>query len=725
MFNKKIQKGSVLITLVVGMILMGTLGAGIYSFTTSASFGQLMGNSDNEAYNLAKAGIRYGSSLQTTTYLPTTFLMPDANHTFTVNISGGIITSTGMVNSGTALMAAKTITTDTSWSPVTPYIPITGVTSPIVTNPSAIVPNQIAKTISIGGGVTNNDGGIWYQGSNQIGNCINGVCNFGTCLYAYFDFTSVTEDFSAGSTTNGEGFTFDLISAIKNARNRTGGAAPGIPQGELLGYAGPGTTTDKLGLIPPKIGFEFDTYPETGTSSICGTNSRNDGTPFANHTALLFWGNRTNAACGAYPGDSFDDNKHGAGGTGNDPLNPTKGTQGYYEGAGRTCKSSGNTCNWLEDGYPYSVRVEIARPTPDTATSGTFNYVINAWVIRPIDAGFTPLQTTHYQDVTAHYADSNPQISKTITLGFQDHSDLSKIFFGFTEGTGTVSQNITLSNLKVNFPIGGGTCTSAVSCSYNINPTTATLGTGAGSSAFNITAGGGCTWAASSDALWLTTAAAGTGTGSPQAVNYSYSANACSTRIGNITVGGQVFTATQTGAATPLSITTASPLPNATKNSAYSTTIAKTGGADPYTWSVSTGALPPGLTLDASTGVISGTPTTSLLYNFTISVTDNCGTVASQPFSIQVMCSSYNIWNTTGATYDFEVSGTCRTNRPNTSEITISVTQLTSGQTTKKYNAGSNCNSSLATLTYLQAATADTNGNCRVNYTPADTFTDR
>src|SRR5580704_19011373 len=46
-------------------------------------------------------------------------------------------------------------------------------------------------------------------------------------------------------------------------------------------------------------------------------------------------------------------------------------------------------------------------------------------------------------------------------------------------------------------------------------------------------------------------------------------------------------------------------------STAYSATLAAAGGTPPYRWSVSSGALPAGLTLAAATGVISGTPTTT------------------------------------------------------------------------------------------------------------------
>src|SRR5204863_67883 len=56
-----------------------------------------------------------------------------------------------------------------------------------------------------------------------------------------------------------------------------------------------------------------------------------------------------------------------------------------------------------------------------------------------------------------------------------------------------------------------------------------------------------------------------------------------------------------------LTITTAS-LANGQIGALYSQTLTATGGAAPYRWTAMSGRLPRGLTLDESTGWISGTP---------------------------------------------------------------------------------------------------------------------
>ena len=89
----------------------------------------------------------------------------------------------------------------------------------------------------------------------------------------------------------------------------------------------------------------------------------------------------------------------------------------------------------------------------------------------------------------------------------------------------------------------------------------------------------------------------------------------------------------------PLSIATTS-LPNASRGSPYGFPLAASGGIAPITWSISSGALPPGLSLDPTSGQISGTPMTQGTFTFTPTATDSAippqtATVAS-PLSLVV-----------------------------------------------------------------------------------------
>jgi hypothetical protein len=116
------------------------------------------------------------------------------------------------------------------------------------------------------------------------------------------------------------------------------------------------------------------------------------------------------------------------------------------------------------------------------------------------------------------------------------------------------------------------------------------------------------TWASSNTAV-ATINSAGLATG----------AGAGTTTISG-TQGAVSGSTTLTVQPAPLTITTTS-LPGGTVGVAYSATLAANGGTLPYTWSI-TGSLPGGLTLNATTGGIAGTPTTAGTFNFTAQVVD-------------------------------------------------------------------------------------------------------
>jgi prepilin-type N-terminal cleavage/methylation domain-containing protein len=66
----------------------------------------------------------------------------------------------------------------------------------------------------------------------------------------------------------------------------------------------------------------------------------------------------------------------------------------------------------------------------------------------------------------------------------------------------------------------------------------------------------------------------------------------------------------------------------------YTQTLKGIGGTEPYSWSISSGNLPGWATLNASTGVISGTPNSTGTTSFTVMLNDSAGKTATKDFSI-------------------------------------------------------------------------------------------
>lgn len=109
-----------------------------------------------------------------------------------------------------------------------------------------------------------------------------------------------------------------------------------------------------------------------------------------------------------------------------------------------------------------------------------------------------------------------------------------------------------------------------------------------------------------------------------------------------------------------------SSLPNGALGVFYNQTLFAAGGAEPYTWSTVAGSLPAGLSLDASTGTISGTPTATGAASFTVEVTDSQSPAetATEALSIAVVISPLSIATTSlpkgqiGVAYNRALSAT-------------------------------------------------------------------
>ncbi|MDN3495169.1 ice-binding family protein [Planococcus sp. APC 4015] len=172
---------------------------------------------------------------------------------------------------------------------------------------------------------------------------------------------------------------------------------------------------------------------------------------------------------------------------------------------------------------------------------------------------------------------------------------------------------------------------------------TLTVGTGAlitltgGASACNVfwqvsssaTIGSGAQFAGTvmaSESITAETAATVTGRLLARTGAVALDSNVIDTPLGCTTEAGTVSTSA--------TITSSAP-PSGQAGTAYSYT-ATASGTPTATFSITSGALPPGLTLDATTGVISGVPTASGVYTFTITASNGTPPDSAASYSITI-----------------------------------------------------------------------------------------
>lgn len=247
------------------------------------------------------------------------------------------------------------------------------------------------------------------------------------------------------------------------------------------------------------------------------------------------------------------------------------------------------------------------QPADYTSTSGSLT--------------FTPGQTTRTLTVPV-IGETVPEANETF---FVNLSGAANATISDNQGVGTIT------NDDVPVTVGPGTLPNgAVATAYS---QTITASGGTGPYGFALTAG--------ALPAGLTLSAGGALTGTPTAggsFNFTVTATDSSAFPGPFS-GSQAYTLT---IAAPTLALPATPLAGGTLGVAYSAAITPaSGGSAPYAYAVTAGALPGGLTLNASTGAISGTPSALGTFNFSITATDSStGTgpyTATQAYAITVI----------------------------------------------------------------------------------------
>lgn len=89
-----------------------------------------------------------------------------------------------------------------------------------------------------------------------------------------------------------------------------------------------------------------------------------------------------------------------------------------------------------------------------------------------------------------------------------------------------------------------------------------------------------------------------------------------------------------------------STLPTGTQGVLYDQSLTGSGGNGPYTFAVTGGALPPGITLDGTSGQLTGTPSAQGVYSFTVTATDVSSATGSRDVSwLSQMVRATGHWN--------------------------------------------------------------------------------
>lgn len=314
-------------------------------------------------------------------------------------------------------------------------------------------------------------------------------------------------------------------------------------------------------------------------------------------------------------------------------------------GTGYTVGSpSSATGTILNDDVPSaSISVAPASVTEDGASNLIYTVTLSQASVSPVSVNFTASGTatsgTDYAAVTSPLAipagnttgtitinpaaDATPESDETVILTL--NAGTGYVVGAPTSATGTLlNDDVPVTLSPASLPNG------TVAAGYS---QTVTASGGTGPYSFAITAG--------ALPAGLTLSSGGALSGTPTAggtFNFTVTATDSSAFPGPFS-GSRAYALT---IAAPTIALAATSLAGGTTGQAYSAAIAPaSGGTAPYSYAVTAGALPSGLTLNAGTGAVTGTPTAVGTFNFSITATDSStGTgpyTATQSYAITVV----------------------------------------------------------------------------------------
>jgi len=474
------QQGSLAVYLAVALVSFGLLAmVGVTRFGASVT-SVLSPNCSTAARYMAEAGLRYArarlracttvaqyntvkAALNGATFTMdagrglsfTLAITEDANYTATVTSTGkgcSVIApvTNQMIDSAVNLpVVAASNAVDPTTVSVTFAGNLNEFSIAATGTSGSITKNTVTGAITFGNNVLSAQSAAWFTGTNPL--CTNGACTLGNGLCAYYrvQFNPNGDDYTKWETDNngdyGDGFVWTIMNAATNTAASYGGG------GENMGYSGATVVNSTtMSILPPKLGTEFDV---TRNWKHCGQLCQLDNNgnyvdniacdaSAADHMAFLFWGLKTLSCI-----STRDDHIHGAGaGTDEEPYNSYNfdgamdGWDGYYARS----SSAWLFGNRTSPGAQYLVRYELDRSTTPNA-QGNYVYRERTWVVTSGDT-----YSATISNCAATHADT-PTMSRTFALSPSMHAQLSKIYFGWTMGTGAYADVVKIDKFALNF----------------------------------------------------------------------------------------------------------------------------------------------------------------------------------------------------------------------------------------------------------------------------------